>query len=270
MAPFRFRSRFLKVKEEKRTQTQTFWSGYLQVGWGLPREGVGCKKFGMSIEAQRNQTFWRDIPGFLPGYPGGSRKVWEKVYVQFSSRRKTAAKVPVQISVPRRAVPTVPVSGSGSVPAPSCWDEAEHSCYSSVGPGSSDTCLTEAIRRIARWHADQAVVIRIWLEEDMENFFIWFSCWSSPKKFLYSRQAQKDLTSAQHAWRIVNVRNEWMRLIVPWPCLLAVLSVPATHWHTLPMLTEGFHTSKLARRRRWWGGLYKHCSRWPNDAGPYG
>ena len=30
-------------------------------------EGVGAKKFGMSFETQGNQTFWRDIPGFLAG-----------------------------------------------------------------------------------------------------------------------------------------------------------------------------------------------------------
>ena len=29
-------------------------------GGGLPREGVGAKKFGMSFETQGNQTFWRD------------------------------------------------------------------------------------------------------------------------------------------------------------------------------------------------------------------
>ena len=52
-------------------------------GWG---EGVGAKKFGMSFETQENQTFWRDIPGFCLGYPGGARKVGEKkVSVQFSS-----------------------------------------------------------------------------------------------------------------------------------------------------------------------------------------
>ena len=45
-------------------------------GWGggLPREGVGAKKFGMSFETQGNQTCWRDIPGFMAGYPGGRPK----------------------------------------------------------------------------------------------------------------------------------------------------------------------------------------------------
>ena len=42
---------------------------------GLPREGVGAKKFGVSFEAQENQTFWQDILGFLPGCPGGARHV---------------------------------------------------------------------------------------------------------------------------------------------------------------------------------------------------
>ena len=45
-------------------------------GGGLPREGAGAKKFGMSLETQGNQTF---LPGisrdFLPGYPGSARKV---------------------------------------------------------------------------------------------------------------------------------------------------------------------------------------------------
>ena len=35
----------------------------------------GAKKFGMSFEAQGNQTLWRDIPGFLPGYPSKRREV---------------------------------------------------------------------------------------------------------------------------------------------------------------------------------------------------
>ena len=42
---------------------------------GLPREGVGAKKFGMSLEAQGNQTFGWEILGLLLGYPGGARKV---------------------------------------------------------------------------------------------------------------------------------------------------------------------------------------------------
>ena len=52
-------------------------------GGGLPRERVGAKKFGMSLEIQGNQTFWRDIPGFLPGYPGGK---FQKHNFVFNSR----------------------------------------------------------------------------------------------------------------------------------------------------------------------------------------
>ena len=44
-------------------------------GGGLPREGVGAKKFGMSLETQGNQTFLPGYPGILPGHPGGARKV---------------------------------------------------------------------------------------------------------------------------------------------------------------------------------------------------
>ena len=38
---------------------------------GLPREGVGARKLGMSFETEGSQSFWRDIPGLLAGYPGG-------------------------------------------------------------------------------------------------------------------------------------------------------------------------------------------------------
>ena len=61
------------VRQEKRAQTQTCGSGYLPVGGGLPRERVGGgQKFSMSLETQGDQTFGWDIPGFLPGYPGGA------------------------------------------------------------------------------------------------------------------------------------------------------------------------------------------------------
>ena len=55
----------LKRPPKKGTQTQTFWSGFLRWGGGLPREGVGAKKFGMSFEIQANQLFFlRHFPGF--------------------------------------------------------------------------------------------------------------------------------------------------------------------------------------------------------------
>ena len=56
-------------------KSKLFGPDILGWGGGLPREGVEAKKFGMSFETQQNQIFWRDIPGFLPGYPGVARKV---------------------------------------------------------------------------------------------------------------------------------------------------------------------------------------------------
>ena len=50
--------------------------GIFSWGGGLLREGGGGgQKFGMSLETQENQTFCRDIPGFLVGYLNGARKV---------------------------------------------------------------------------------------------------------------------------------------------------------------------------------------------------
>ena len=55
-------------------------------GRGLPREGVGAKKFGMSLEAREIKLFGRDIPGFCRDIPGAPEKFEKKkVCVQFSS-----------------------------------------------------------------------------------------------------------------------------------------------------------------------------------------
>ena len=40
-------------------------------GGGLPREGLGAKKFGMSLETQGIKLFG----GILSGYPGSARKI---------------------------------------------------------------------------------------------------------------------------------------------------------------------------------------------------
>ena len=55
-------------------------------GWGggLPREGVGAEKFGMSLEARETKHFWRDIPGFCRDIPKVPEKFEKKkVRVQF-------------------------------------------------------------------------------------------------------------------------------------------------------------------------------------------
>ena len=54
---------------QKEPKPKLFGPDIFGWGGGLPRAGVGPKKFGMSFEIKGNQTFWRDIPGFLRGYP---------------------------------------------------------------------------------------------------------------------------------------------------------------------------------------------------------
>ena len=50
------------------------------MGWGLPREGVGAKKFGMSLETQGIKLFWRDIPGFCRDIPEAPEKFEKKKF----------------------------------------------------------------------------------------------------------------------------------------------------------------------------------------------
>ena len=58
-------------------------------GGGLPREGVGAKKFGMSLETQGIKLFWRDIPGFCRDIPEAPEKFEKKnVWVQFLPARQ--------------------------------------------------------------------------------------------------------------------------------------------------------------------------------------
>ena len=52
-------------------------------GGGLPREGVGAKKFGMSLEAQGIKLFWRDIRGFCRDIPEAPEK-FEKIMFGFN------------------------------------------------------------------------------------------------------------------------------------------------------------------------------------------
>ena len=51
-------------------------------GWGggLPREWVGAKKFGMSLETQGIKLFWRDIPGFCRDIPEAPEKFEKKMF----------------------------------------------------------------------------------------------------------------------------------------------------------------------------------------------
>ena len=55
--------------KKKEPKPKLFGPDIFGWGGGLPREGVGAKKFGMSFETQGNQTFCRDIPGFCRHIP---------------------------------------------------------------------------------------------------------------------------------------------------------------------------------------------------------
>ena len=64
-----------KLRTKKEHKPKLLSPDIFRWGGGLPREGVGAKKFGMSLETRDIKLFWRDNPGTLFGYPGGPRKV---------------------------------------------------------------------------------------------------------------------------------------------------------------------------------------------------
>ena len=69
-----------KEPKPKLLSPDIFWWG-----GGLPREGVGAKKFGMSLETQGIKLFGRDIPGFCRDIPEAPEK-FEKKMFGFNSR----------------------------------------------------------------------------------------------------------------------------------------------------------------------------------------
>ena len=69
-----------KEPKPKLLSPDIFWWG-----GGLPREGVGAKKFGMSLETQGIKLFWRDIPGFCRDIPEVPEKLEKKMF-GFNSR----------------------------------------------------------------------------------------------------------------------------------------------------------------------------------------
>ena len=64
-----------KEPKPKLLSLDIFWWG-----GGLPREGVGAKKFGMSLETQGIKLFWRDIPGFCRDIPEAPEKFEKKMF----------------------------------------------------------------------------------------------------------------------------------------------------------------------------------------------
>ena len=71
----RFISGTKKEPKPKLLSQDIFWWGR-----GLPREGVGAKKFGTSLETQGIYFFWRDIPGFCRDIPEAPEKFEKKTF----------------------------------------------------------------------------------------------------------------------------------------------------------------------------------------------
>ena len=72
---------FSKVQEsgkEREPKPKLFGLDIFGWGGGLPHEGAGAKKFGMSLETREIKLFWRDIPGFCQGIPEAPEK-FEKI-----------------------------------------------------------------------------------------------------------------------------------------------------------------------------------------------
>ena len=70
---------FPNLRQEKGTQNLNFWVRYFPVGYrGLPRDGMGAKKFGMSLETREIKLFGRDIPGFCRDIPAVPEKFEKK------------------------------------------------------------------------------------------------------------------------------------------------------------------------------------------------
>ena len=76
---YRFRFRLLEERgsddshEPKLLSPDIFWWGR-----GLPHEGVGAKKFGMSLETREITLLWWDIPGFCWDIPAVPEKFEKK------------------------------------------------------------------------------------------------------------------------------------------------------------------------------------------------
>ena len=66
--------------KKKEPKPKLFSPDFFQWGRGLPREGVGAKKFDMSLETREIKLFWRDIPGFRRDIPEVPEKFEKKKF----------------------------------------------------------------------------------------------------------------------------------------------------------------------------------------------
>ena len=73
----------LKLLNPPNPNPNFFGPDIFRWGWGSSMWRGGDQKVRYVLRSPWNQTFWRDIPGFLGGYPGGARKVWGKNACQF-------------------------------------------------------------------------------------------------------------------------------------------------------------------------------------------
>ena len=72
-----------ELKSGKKNEPKPKLFGPDVFGWGggLPREGVGAEKFGMSIETREIKLFWPDVPGFCRDIPEVPEKFEKKKFV---------------------------------------------------------------------------------------------------------------------------------------------------------------------------------------------
>ena len=74
-APLDLTSVLISSGKRKEPKPKLFGPDIFQWGRGLPREGVGAKKLGMSLETRGTKIYWAGYPRILPGYIGGARRV---------------------------------------------------------------------------------------------------------------------------------------------------------------------------------------------------
>ena len=67
--------------KKKEPKPKLFGPDSSRQGGGLPREGVGAEKFGMSLGARSTKLFWREIPGFCRDIPEVPEKFEKKKFV---------------------------------------------------------------------------------------------------------------------------------------------------------------------------------------------
>ena len=72
-------TRFVRFRHEKKEHKPKLLSpDIFRWGRGLPHEGVGAKKCGMSLKTREIKFFWRDIRDFAGIFRGGPKSLRKK------------------------------------------------------------------------------------------------------------------------------------------------------------------------------------------------